>query len=128
MGRQIHFDLARDLLDKQLSDTNNLPFGKVDGVLLHLRPGRPPIVSALEVGGAVAIHRLPRFLRAVLEPIARKFGSAHGKPMIIPMSDVIDIGIDVDVDIDASETQALHWERVARRFIQHIPGAQHGED
>src|SRR3569832_791716 len=109
MGRQIHFDLARDVLDKQLRDANEIPFGKVDGIVLRTQRGKPPRIDHLEVGGITAVHRLPKLLRRCIEPFARKWGAAGGKPMVIPWKNVMDVGIDIDVDIDASATQALFW-------------------
>ena len=35
-------DLARDLLDVQLIDPRQRPIGRVDGILLEVRPGQPP--------------------------------------------------------------------------------------
>ena len=42
--------LVRDLLDNQVCDARNRKMGKVDGIVLVLRQGRPPRVAAIELG------------------------------------------------------------------------------
>src|SRR4051812_3186827 len=116
MARQIHFDLVRDVLDKQLHDVNGCPFGKVDGILLEFASDAPPRIACIETGGVTAVHRLPHWLRRMVEPFVRKYGAQHGAPMIVPWENVVEIDLGVVVDFDASETQALHWERAAHRI------------
>ena len=43
-------DLVRDILDAQLVDAHGHNIGRVDGILLELRAGRPPRVAAMELG------------------------------------------------------------------------------
>ena len=40
--------LVRDVLDKQIYDVNGQKLGKVDGITLLRRVGRPPRVLSLE--------------------------------------------------------------------------------
>lgn len=124
MGRQIHFNLARDLLDRQLKDVHGCPFGKVDGVVLELPRGKPPRVAQIEVGGVTAVKRLPGLLRKLTEPLVRRWSAKHGAPMLIEWAKIGHIGKDIDVDIDATDTQALYWHRRLQRLVSHIPGAK----
>ena len=54
-----------DLLDKVVLDEGRRNVGRVDGVVLELRPGAAPVVSAFEIGGRVWARRAPRKGREV---------------------------------------------------------------
>ena len=51
-------DLVRDVLDKQLVDRHGTKMGRVDGIVVELRPGRPPEVIALETGPLTLARRI----------------------------------------------------------------------
>ena len=110
-------DLVRDLLDKQLLDREGRPFGKVDGIVLDVRPGEPPRVWALEVGAATRLARLPRWLRWA-RPLARR-----ARVTRIPTSAVVKVANDITVSIDAMRTRAWRVERwLAERVVARLPG------
>ncbi len=50
--------LVRDVLDEKLFDRNDQRCGKVDGIILTLRNGAPPRVTAIAVGGPTPARRL----------------------------------------------------------------------
>lgn len=110
-------DLVRDVLDKQLLDAQDRPFGKVDGIVLELRDGEPPRVKALEVGVATRLARLPDpFARWAL-PLIR---CAHATR--ISRDSVIAVAKDIKVDIDATKTSAWRIERwLAKRVFACLP-------
>ncbi len=113
-------ELARTVLDQQVIDVHDHPMGKVDGVVLELRPGRPARVSAIVVGGTTALWRVHRKLARWAE---RKLGG-EGHPARIPWSRVLRVGVDVKVDTESERSPALRWERWVRdRIIGRIPGA-----
>ena len=64
-------DLVRDVLDEQLIDARGRNAGKVDGIVLELRPDRPPRVVAIEIGGGTAAERMPRLLRGPMMALSR---------------------------------------------------------
>jgi hypothetical protein len=98
--------MIRDVLDKQLVDRQQRKMGKVDGIVVELRDGKPP--------------RLAQWLAA----LARRWGIGRGEPFRIPWSQVRDIGIDVEVDLDVEQTPVLAWERwLSKHVIGRIPGA-----
>jgi sporulation protein YlmC with PRC-barrel domain len=112
--------LARTVLDQEVIDRHEQPMGKVDGIVLELRPGAPPRVSHIVVGGTTLVWRVHRGLARWLEG---KLGG-EGHPARIPWSQVVKIGVDVKVDVDAARSPALHWERWVRdHVIGRIPGA-----
>lgn len=50
--------LVREVLDKQVIDPNHRKAGRVDGIVLELRPGAPPRVAFIEVGVLTAVARV----------------------------------------------------------------------
>jgi sporulation protein YlmC with PRC-barrel domain len=113
-------ELGRTLLDQQVIDAENHPMGKVDGVVIELRAGRPARVSHVVVGGTTLLWRIHRGLAAWAE---RRLGG-EGRVTRIPWKQVVKIGVDVKVDVDRARTPAQHWEDWVRdRIIGRIPGA-----
>lgn len=116
--------IIRDVLDNQLVDRKKKRIGKVDGIIVVLREGRPPRLDYIEVGMATLAYRLHPRLGRWAEAIGRKWGLKHGKPFRIPWSKIRDIGIDVDVDLEAEETPLLDGEKwLKKHVIERIPGA-----
>jgi sporulation protein YlmC with PRC-barrel domain len=117
-------DLVRDVLDKQLLDRDGHHLGKVDGIVLELRDDGPPRVAFLENGLAVLLHRLLGSAGDVAALVERRLGIRDGQPVRIPMSKVVEVGIDVRLDLAASETEALAWEKwIGEHVIRRIPGS-----
>jgi sporulation protein YlmC with PRC-barrel domain len=109
-------DLVRDLLDQQVLDRHGERMGRVDGVVLELRPGQPPRVSAIEVGLLTAARRV--------HPGIDRWRRWLAEPLRLPMAAVTSIGLDVEVDVKASATSAFALERWLRQHvIRRIPGA-----
>jgi sporulation protein YlmC with PRC-barrel domain len=116
--------LGQGLLDQQVIDRNGELMGKVDGVVLELRDGKPPKVGGLVIGGGTAARRVHPGLAAWLMSWCRGWGPKHCQPLEVPWSKVLKIGVDVKVDLDAEKTPALAWEHWIRdRIIARIPGA-----
>ncbi len=119
--------LNRDLLDNQVLDRLNRKIGKVDGIVLVLRRGRPPRVAALELGLPTLAMRISERLGDRARALERWLGVGDGKPVRIPLDRIEAAGIDVRVDIDANPTAVYDWERWIRRvLIGRIPGAGGG--
>jgi sporulation protein YlmC with PRC-barrel domain len=119
--------VVRDLLDNQVVDRFNRKMGKVDGVVLQLRQGKPPRVTAIELGMPTLMSRISTRLGELAAALERKLGVGDGTPERIPLSRVESVGINVRVDIDADRTSVYVWERWIRRvLIDRIPGAGKG--
>jgi sporulation protein YlmC with PRC-barrel domain len=113
-------ELGREVLDQQVIDARGQQMGKVDGIVLELRPGEHARVTHVVVGGTTLLWRVNRRLAAWVE---RRWGgedhAAH-----IPWRQVVKIGVDVKVDLEAERSPALRWERWIRdHVIGRIPGA-----
>ena len=118
-------ELIRDLLDKQVVDRKKTKIGKVDGIVMLVRPGRQPRIGFIELGAISLVRRLGRPIERL---VARIWGWVGGEkplePHRIPWSKVRDIGVDVDVDIDVQDTRIFAWQDWLRdKVIRHIPGA-----
>lgn len=117
--------LIRDVLDKQALDRTGKNLGKVDGILAEIRPGRPPRVVAVEIGGVALARRLgPRPGRWASTFAAWLGGERRREAYRIPLSRVRDIGIDIAIDLESSATPVFDWQDWLRdKIIRHIPGA-----
>ncbi len=116
--------LVRDILDEQLTDSQGRAAGKADGIVLLLRQDKPPLVTAIEVGGIAPARRLAGPFRRVLEAAARRWGMKHGEPYRIAWDRVHLEKIHVRLDLDAARTPLLAWERWARdHIIGRLPGS-----
>ena len=115
--------LIRDVLDNQLRDREECPMGKVDGIVLVLRQGKPPRLAFIEVGMSTLAHRLSTRLGKFAERMGRRWGVRGGEPFRIPWAKVRGVGIDVEVDLDANETPVMEWEKwLKERVVSRIPG------
>ena len=113
-------ELARTVLDQEVIDRHDQAMGKVDGIVLQVRPGEPARVTHVVVGGTTLLWRIHRGLARWVE---RRRGN-DGRPAVIPWDRVLRVGVDVKVDVDAARSPALHWERWVRdHLIGRIPGA-----
>ena len=113
-------ELGRVLLDQQVSDAQGRLMGKVDGVVLELRPDGRARVSHVVVGGTTLLWRINRRLAQWAE---RKLGG-EGRVTRVPWKRVVKIGVDVKLDVEGPQTPAWHWEAWVRdHVIGRIPGA-----
>jgi hypothetical protein len=116
--------LVHDLLDKPVLDEERRNMGRIDGVVLELRRGGPPRVTALEIGGRVWARRLgPRVARWAMA-LGKRFPAVAGGVTRIALHDVRTTGITVSVKCDGRTLPAMAWEHWLRRnVIARIPGA-----
>ena len=116
--------LVHDVLDMQLEDRDGENAGRVDGIVLTLRDGKPPLVAYVEVS---PITLLARFSRRLARRYARydaKLGRGRGRPFRIPWTRVTRHGrtLSLDLDVEATPINALEdWLRV--HVVERIPGA-----
>src|ERR1051325_5123841 len=98
--------LVADILDKQVVDSKKTKCGKVDGIVIVVRQGKPPRVAAIEIGNAVTARRLARWTERL--KLARER---------IAWSKVKKADIEVELDFDASDSSMLKTERWLRDHI-----------
>jgi sporulation protein YlmC with PRC-barrel domain len=115
--------LAHDVLDTQVVDRHGRRFGKVDGLVLEVRPGRPPRLVALEIGGLILARRLHRrFATWLTRRRAREPFRFHA--LRVPWAAVRAIRhSEIHLDIDATRTSVWTLERwLAERVVARLPG------
>jgi sporulation protein YlmC with PRC-barrel domain len=118
-------NLVRDVLDKQVVDREQVKIGKVDGIVVELRAGKPPRVAFVELGSVTLARRLGPWLERWVSSIsARLGGDKYQEPYRIPWDKVRDVGFDVEFDLDVRETSIFNWQDWLRdHLICRIPGA-----
>lgn len=121
-------ELARDVLDKQVVDCDETKMGRVDGLLLELRDGKPPRVHSIEMGGVVLARRVHPGLERIVEWLRRRFNVRKTAVYSVPWSAVEELNpYHVKLDAAALDTPAFDWERWLRdHVIAHIPAAAKG--
>jgi hypothetical protein len=116
--------LARELLDAQLVAADDRFLGRVDGVLLELRPNRPPRVLAMEVGVLTAARRISPRLARWLRAFAVRWLPVSWRPVRISPAAFRDIGVDIEIDVDESTRRRLlrveTW--LSRHIVGRLPG------
>jgi sporulation protein YlmC with PRC-barrel domain len=121
-------ELGRDVLDKQVVDRDGIKMGRVDGLVLELREGKPPRIEAIEMGGVVLAARIhPRLARWV-DGWRRRFKVRRTAVYRAPWSSVLEITEQaIKLDVAAAETPNFAWERwLQEHVIAHIPAAAKG--
>lgn len=76
--------LIAEVLDKQLKDVRGVNAGRVDGIVLELREGKPPRVTYVEVSPITLFARFSERLARWYARIDAKIGHARGVPVRIP--------------------------------------------
>ena len=107
--------LVADILDNQIVDTKKTKLGKIDGIVLVLREGKPPRIGYIECGAPVLARRLGRWCERLSLALNRRLGVRDKPRYRIPWSKVKEIDIDVVVDVD--EHPLLAWEDWLREHV-----------
>lgn len=116
--------LIADVLDKQLHDNGTRNGGRVDGIVLELRDGKPPRLAYVEVSPITLFERFSRrFAHWYATRLDRKL-DGRGVPFRIPWSRIERRGPTLCLDFDATATPIYALENWLReRIIARIPGA-----
>ena len=119
MAAELH--LVRDLLDKKAVDRHGRELGRVDGIVIAIGDG-PPRVTAIELGPSVLAARVHPVAGRCAAGLERALGVDAGRPMRVPLADVLDVAGHVKIDVAAGETPAVTLERRLRDIVGAIPG------
>lgn len=118
-------ELVREVLDRQLVDTCDCKMGRVDGVVLELRDGKPPRVHHFELGFVVLAERIHPRVGKWVEALHKRFSVRPNARWNVPFEKVKEIEehkITLDFE-DAMKTPALAWEKWLRdHVVEHLPG------
>lgn len=117
-------NLVADVLDEQIKDSKGRQAGRVDGIVLELRDGKPPRVTHVEVGPTTLLSRFSRRLARWYSRHDRKIGKDRGVAFRVPWTRLTRDGPGYVMDIDAESTPIFALEDWLRQHIvDHIPGA-----
>ena len=114
------FDLVRDVLDKLVRDSNDRECGRVDGVILHLRHGRPPRVGEIHIGVTTMLHRVHHRLGDWLAGVMTTVSPVPLDPIAIPLEDCEISKRCLTLAIDAERDR--RFMRVEKWLRSHVVG------
>jgi hypothetical protein len=112
-------DVARDVLDEAVVDRDGRPMGRVDGVLIAVRPRCPPTLSAILIGPSVLGHRVHPLLGRLISAVEHALG-LFGRPVEIGFDRVTQVDGEIIVDLPASDTSVDDVEFQLRRLASKI--------
>jgi hypothetical protein len=114
---QDYLDIARQVLDRQLFDANNVPCGKVDDIEVEGGAGGELKIKALLVGNGAASDRLPELCKYVSRKI---FGA---RVVRVPWSEVSIITNHIKLASRAAELDLGEAGSLSSKIISKLPGA-----
>lgn len=121
MADNLH--LARDLADKRVVDRNGRELGRVDRVVLVAPPNGMAHVVAIEIGPAALGARLHPIVGRIARAIEHIFQVEDGRPVRVPIKQILNVGESIKIDVAAGDTGALAVEHRLRPVIRRFPGA-----
>lgn len=116
--------LVHDLLDKQVLDLNRQRIGRVDGIVLKLEEGKPPVITHIEIGRAALSRRLGQGFGRALMAVLKAFGQNSSQTSFrVPFCKVTCSDIEVQLDLTRGDIPADYWQDWLRdRIVRHLPG------
>jgi hypothetical protein len=116
--------LARDVLDELLVDKNGREFGRVDGMLIHLRQGRPPRAAEIEVGVYTLLRRVNRPLGEWLARVIERLSPVSLESARLPFERFTRSGDRIEMAVDAeADPRLIPGEKWLREHIvKKLPG------
>lgn len=115
--------LIADVLDEQLHDVHDQNSGRIDGIVLELRQGKPARVAYLEVSPITLLARFSERIAQWYAKYDRRLGPGRGAPFRIPWSRVTRQGPLWKMDLDVRSTPINAFESwLSRSIVRRIPG------
>jgi len=116
--------LVADVLDEQVIDRDDVNAGRVDGIVLRLRPDQPPVVVAIEISPITLLERFSRRLAQWYAVRDRRLGRGRGKPFRVPWGEIVltHKAVCLNTKVESTPINALEdWLR--KHIVEHIPGS-----
>jgi sporulation protein YlmC with PRC-barrel domain len=116
----------RDIMDKQLVDCEGDKMGRVDDLLLELRPGETPAVRSILSGHGSGTVIFPSFLEGFARWLQeRVLGLDAVEPIEIGWEHVKYITVAVHLDVDRQDVGGTDTEhRLWERWLGPLPGSR----
>ena len=116
--------LVADVLDEQIVDRDGDNAGRVDGIVLEQRDGKPPRVAYVEVSPITLLARFSPRVAAWYARYDARLGHGRGVPFRIPWHRLTRERRAFRLDVDVEETPINVLEDWLRRaIVERIPGA-----
>jgi hypothetical protein len=116
--------LFRHVMDKELVDREGFKAGKVDDIVLELRPGDLPAVRAILTSHGALIPMLPAPVGRLVTWLEQHILDIDSiQPREVAWEHVSSIDVTVHLDVEREQAGLIHTERtIWRRFILPLPG------
>src|SRR5437868_1747043 len=112
MSKPKKLHLIRDVLDKLLVDRDDVPLGRVDGIVLLMGTEQTqPRVIQIECGMKTLLQRLSTRWAQRGHRITRRFGWRWRAPVPLDWSTIQEVGRELTVNIRGEDSQLLASER-----------------
>lgn len=116
--------LVADVLDEQLRDGNDDNAGRVDGIVLLLREGKPPLLTHVEVSPITLLERFNRRLGRWYARYDARLGPGRGAPYRIPWRSLRREGTTLRFGETVDSTPINAFEDWLRRtIVERLPWA-----
>jgi sporulation protein YlmC with PRC-barrel domain len=112
-----YLEMARQVLDRQVVDANNVPCGKVDDVQLEGGAGKQLKIKAILIGHGAAADRLPELARWIVRKVLGK------RTVAVPWKEVAVITNRIKLRKTAAELKLDEGRSAAFKVISVLPGA-----
>jgi hypothetical protein len=116
-------DVVSDLLDAQLLDHQRREIGRVDGIEMETRAGRPPRLTAVLVGPSVLGSRLHPALGRWIGAIGVALRLDEGRPIRIDAAS-LDPEHELKTELSVATGAAGRVEHWLRGWLRHLPGGR----
>src|SRR5205085_804664 len=105
-------------------DKHGREFGRIDGVLLHLRQGKPPRVGEIEVGTYTILRRVNRPVGEWLAAVLERISPVSLKSVRLPLAPFKRKGDRIEMPVDAeTDPRLMPGEKWLREHIvRKLPG------
>jgi hypothetical protein len=122
----VKFNIVREVLDQLLVDRNGREFGRVDGIIVHLRRDKPPRLGEIEIGTFTALRRVSVKLAEWLQRCAERWSPVPLDSVRLPFEDIRRKGINIEVTIDSeADERLLRGEKWLREHVmKKLPGGK----
>jgi hypothetical protein len=114
--------VVSDLLDLQLLDRQGREMGRVDGIEIEARDGRPPRLTAVLIGPSVLGSRLHPALGRWIGAIGAALKLDEGRPIRIDAASLDPHELKTELSLASSAAGRVeHW---LRRWLRGLPGGR----
>ena len=117
-------DVATIMLDKHIVDRNGHELGRVDGIVLEVRPGEPPKLTDILIGASALGCRVNPIVGRWVHALEHALGLGSVRPIHVDCTRIEEIDDKIKIDLSASDTTADVVERRIRTWLLKLPGSR----